>query len=142
MCLYIKMFGGFKAKNNSNTTGEQWEKKYKSKGEDGKKWARKHYNEIWLVYVEWKDHWFATTANLSGANYQELLGALEYATDTLRNLFQGKAKPVPWDDLARTWNASIIVKRYIAGKGQHEQLKKCAMALSGTTVVYGYKLKF
>lgn len=134
---------GFKAKNNSNTTGDQWEKKYKSKSEsDRKKWARRHYDEIYNTYVKWKDEWFATTATLSGDSYQALLEALKYATDTLRDLFQGKAKSVPWDDLARTWNASIIVKRYIAGKGKHTQLEACAMALSGTEVVYGYKLKF
>ena len=136
---------GFKAKNNSNTTGDQWRKKYNSKSESNRKtWARRHYDEIWPVYGKWRDEWFATTATLSGDSYQALLEALEYATDTLRDLFQGKADAgsVMWDDLARTWNASIIVKRYIAGKGQHKQLEKCAMALSGTTVVYGYKLKF
>lgn len=137
------MFGGFKAKNNSNTTGDQWKEKYKSKSEEDRKtWTRRHYDEIYNTYVKWKDEWFATTATLSGENYQALLEALKYATDTLRDLFQGKAKSVPWDDLAQTWNASIIVKRYIAGNGQHKQLEKCAMDLRGVKVVYGYKLKF
>ena len=135
---------GFKAKNNSNTTGAQWKKKYESKSEEGRKtWARRHYDEIWPTFTTLTDR-TAMDMGLSNDNYQALLAALKYATDTLRNLFQGKAdaESVPWDKLAKMWNASIIVKRYFKTSRNKKLIQKCATDLRGVKVVYGYKLKF
>ena len=136
---------GFKARNNANTTGVQWKEKYYSKDEmKQKKWLRKHYNEIYGTYVEWRDRWSPLIASLSESNYKTLLEALEYACNTLGGLYNGSTDPktVVWDDLARTWNASILVKRFIAGKTERKELKNTAMKLNGSVEIYYNKLKF
>lgn len=135
---------GFKARNNANTTGIQWKEKYYSKDAmKQKKWARKHYDEIYGTYVQWRDSFSPLIASLSEINYKTLLEALEYACNTLKGLFEGNdPKTVVWDDLARTWNASILVKRFIAGKTERKELKNTAKELSGVVEVYYNKLKF
>ena len=128
----------FKAKNNSNTTGEQWEEKYKSKTEkEQKKWLTRHYQEINPTRMAFKKR--QGSISISLAVYQILMQALNDACGYIEALRgdAGTEWKGTWNELARTWNASIIVKRYLAGKVKASQLEAASIALE-----YLYKLKF
>ena len=118
----------FKAKNNSNTTGAQWKEKYeyKSKKRAEKKWLTRHYNEIKNAWKRMTNGNSRGQISISPAAYAILEKALNDARGYLEALRgdAGTSWKGTWDDLAETWNLSIIVKRYFAGKVKASELEE------------------